>query len=55
MIRPLILLAALGVLSSCAEYREPQANCFAFRASLDQVEPDCIFTPIGNPKDSVEV
>ncbi|MCI5112682.1 MAG: hypothetical protein MRY75_19220 [Marivita sp.] len=55
MIRPLILLAALGVLSSCAGYREPQANCFAFRASLDRAEPDCIFTPIGNPEDSVEV
>ena len=55
MIRPLILLAALGVLSSCAEYHEPQANCFAFRASLDKVEPDCIFTPIGNAEDGVEV
>ena len=54
MIRPLILLAALGVLSSCAEYREPKANCFAFRASLDRAEPDCTFTPIGNPDDSVE-
>ncbi len=55
MIRPLILLAALGVRSSCAEYREPQANCFAFRAPLARAEPDCIFTPIGNPEDSVEV
>ena len=30
MTRILILIAALGVLASCAQYQEPQANCFTF-------------------------
>ncbi|APX26148.1 MULTISPECIES: hypothetical protein [Salipiger] len=55
MIRILALFAAFGALASCAHYREPQANCFAFRASLDEAEPDCVFIPIGNPEDGVEV
>lgn len=55
MIRILALFAAVGALASCGQYREPQANCFAFRASLDEAEPDCVFTPIGNPQDGVEV
>ena len=55
MIRILALFAAFGALASCAQYREPQANCFAFRAALDQAEPDCIFTPLGNPDNGVEV
>jgi len=46
MIRVLLLLATLGTLASCGQYREPEANCFAFRASMAAVEPDCIFTPL---------
>lgn len=55
MIRFLIFLAALGSLAACAQYREPEANCFAFRASASPVEPDCIFTPIGALGGDVEV
>mgnify|MGYP005827911549 CR=1 FL=1 len=55
MIRTLALLAAIGALSSCADYREPQANCFTFRASLDAAEADCIFSPVGTLDDGVDV
>lgn len=55
MIRILALFAAFGALASCAQFREPQANCFAFRASLNEVESDCVFTPLGNPEEGVEV
>jgi len=48
MTRPLILLAALGVLASCAQYQEPQANCFTFLAAVAPVDPDCTFTPLGS-------
>lgn len=46
MIRVLLLLVLIGSLSACAQYREPTVNCFAFRASVAPVEPDCIFTPL---------
>ena len=55
MIRTLTLLVAAGLLGACEQHREPRANCFAFRAALDQAEPDCIFTPLGNPDNGVEV
>lgn len=55
MIRALILMAALGALASCAQYQEPEANCFAFRASIAPGEPDCIFTPLGTQEGGVEV
>lgn len=55
MIRILIALAALGALASCAQYREPQANCFTFLASTAPVAPDCHFTPLGTPEGDVEV
>ena len=55
MTRILLLLAALGVLASCAQYREPQANCFTFLASTALVAPDCNFTPLGTPEGDVEV
>ena len=55
MIRILIALAALGVLASCAQYQEPQANCFTFLASTAPTAPDCIFTPFGTPEGDVEV
>ncbi len=31
-----LFLAALGLLASCAQYREPQANCFSFMAATDR-------------------
>jgi hypothetical protein len=55
MIRILIALAALGALASCAQYQEPQANCFTFLASTAPVAPDCDFTPFGTPEGGIEV
>lgn len=55
MIRTLVILAAITVLASCEQYREPEANCFTFHASVVPGEPDCIFTPLERPEDSVEV
>jgi hypothetical protein len=55
MTRILLLLAALGVLASCAQYQEPQANCFTFLASTAPVAPDCSFTPLDAPEGYVEV
>lgn len=55
MIRVLILLAAFGVLASCAQYQEPQANCFTFLASTAPVAPDCTFTPLDRPEGDIEV
>jgi hypothetical protein len=55
MIRILFLLATLGVLASCAQYQEPQANCFTFLASTAPIVPDCSFTPLGTPEGDVEV
>ena len=48
MTRPLILIAALGMLASCAQYEEPRANCFTFLAAVAPVDPDCTFTPLGS-------
>ena len=55
MIRILFLLATLGVLASCAQYQEPQANCFTFLASTAAIAPYCSFTPLGTPEGDVEV
>ena len=55
MIRNLIALAALGALASCAQYQEPQANCFTFLASTAPVAPDCSFTPLGTLEGDIEV
>ena len=55
MTRILILLAALGVLASCAQYQEPQANCFTFLASTVPIAPDCTFTPLGTPEGGIDV
>ena len=55
MIRTLFFLTALGVLASCAQYQEPQANCFTFLASTAPTAPDCSFTPLGAPEGDVEV
>ena len=55
MTRILLLLAALCTLASCAQYQEPQANCFTFLASTAPIAPDCSFTPLGAPEGDVEV
>ena len=55
MTRILLFFSALGVLTSCAQYQEPQANCFTFLASTAPVAPDCTFTPLGAPEGNVEV
>lgn len=55
MTRILILLTGIGVLASCAQYQEPQANCFAFRAAVAPVATDCIFTPMNVPEGDIAV
>ena len=55
MTRIISVLAALGMLAACAEYQEPQANCFTFLASTAPAEPDCSFTPLVKPEGDVEV
>ncbi|MCE8547992.1 hypothetical protein KBY25_19440 [Ruegeria pomeroyi] len=55
MIRTLFLLTALGALASCAQYQEPQANCFTFLASTTPTAPDCTFTPVGAPEGGIDV
>ena len=55
MIRILFLLAALSTLASCAQYQEPQANCFTFLTSTAPVAPDCTFTPLGASEGDIEV
>lgn len=51
----LLALAALGALASCAQYQEPQANCFTFLASTTAISPDCTFTPFGALEGDIEV
>lgn len=51
----LVLLVLVGSLSACAQYREPTVNCFAFRAAVAPVEPDCIFIPLETAEVDVEV
>ena len=51
----LFLLTALSALASCAQYQEPQANCFTFLASTAPVAPDCSFSPLGAPEGDIEV
>ena len=58
MIRILLSLAALGLLASCAQYREPRANCFSFLAATGATgatEPDCHFAPLGAPEGGIDV
>jgi hypothetical protein len=55
MTRILLFLAALGALASCAQYQEPQANCFTFLASTAPIAPDCTFTPLRAPVGDIEV
>ena len=61
MTRALILFAAFGLLASCAQYQEPQANCFTFRAAVAPavpvapVTPDCIFAPMNGSEGDIAV
>ena len=55
MIRILFLLTALSALASCAQYQEPQANCFSFLASTAATAQDCHFAPLGAPEGDIEV
>ncbi|MEL7345102.1 MAG: hypothetical protein AAFN59_09620 [Pseudomonadota bacterium] len=55
MIRVLFFFALVGSLGACAHYREPTVNCFAFRAAVAPVEPDCVFTPLEAAEADVEV
>jgi hypothetical protein len=61
MIRIVLSLAALGLLASCAQYREPQANCFSFLAQTSATgvagatAPDCTFVPLGAPEGGIDV
>ena len=55
MIRVVLLLALIGSLSACAQYREPTVNCFEFRAAVAPVERDCTFTPLETAEADVEV
>ncbi|MEM8572845.1 MAG: hypothetical protein AAGG56_18395 [Pseudomonadota bacterium] len=55
MIRVLFLLAVVGSLSACAQYREPTVNCFAFSAAIAPIEQDCVFTPLETAESGIEV
>lgn len=61
MIRILLSLAALGLLASCAQYREPRANCFSFLAQTSvtgpagAIAPDCTFAPLVAPEGGIDV
>ena len=58
MIRILLSVAALGLLASCAQYREPRANCFSFLAqtsAADATAPDCTFVPLGAAEGGIDV
>jgi hypothetical protein len=55
MTRILVLLAGLSVLASCAQYQEPQANCFSFLAAVAPMEPDCNFAPLSGTEGHIEV
>lgn len=55
MTRTLIALAVLSMLASCAQYQEPQANCFTFLAAVAPVDPNCTFTPLGTLEGDIAV
>lgn len=55
MIRFFFFLTALGMLAACTQYREPQANCFAFLAATTPGKLDCQFTPLGAPEGDSDV
>ena len=43
-----ILFLSLCVLAACADYQEPQANCFSF-VSRGPAAQDCSFDALGGP------
>ncbi len=53
MKRMILILVATGALSACAQYREPQANCFGF-LPFGQAALDCDFAPLGGPENTGE-
>lgn len=54
MTRILLILAAFGVLASCAQYQGPKANCFNLLGSKAPIAPDCHFMPLSTPENEVE-
>ena len=58
MIRIVLSLAALGLLASCAQYREPRANCFSFLAqttAAGATASDCPFLPLEAAEGGIDV
>ena len=53
MKRMILILVAIGALSACAQYREPQANCFGFLQG-GPVSLECDFAPLGGPENTGE-
>ena len=51
MIRTLLLTLLVASLASCAQYREPRANCFNFAAVTEDSDP-CDFHLLGGPDGS---
>jgi hypothetical protein len=43
-----VLFLSLCVLAACADYQEPQANCFSF-VSRGPASQDCNFEALGGP------
>jgi len=48
MIRAVLLFVLVASLASCAQYREPRANCFNFAAATEDVDP-CDFHLLDGP------
>ena len=46
--KKLICFLLLFVIAGCADYREPQANCFSF-VSRGPTSQDCTFDALGGP------
>jgi hypothetical protein len=46
--KKLIGFLLLSAIAGCADYQEPQANCFSF-VSRGPASHDCSFDPLGGP------
>lgn len=46
MTRIAIFVTSIATLTSCAQYQEPQANCFSFIAATEHSKPDCSFVAL---------
>lgn len=53
MTRMMFFVLAIGALSACAQYREPQANCFGFLPG-GPAPLECDFAPLGGPETTGE-